>query len=228
MPYVVPTTFTAGTLTNAATLNRNQSVLRSFLDGGMTAADMAATAWVDRRHLVRPFYDGTSQTLHALSGIYSGHAYGDVPTFSRKRWTYVSQHATDPSSASTAVTYTELPGTAFEFSLPRDSYVLYQVTAYPVTPLGTAPNESCRADIYITNSTGTSGTAVSGIRLWSLPQISNAAIGIRRLRQHPWYATAMIPLSAGDYIVGLRGSANGAAYKTVIFRWSISLEAHVL
>lgn len=96
MPYSKVSDFSADTRLVAGTFNDNADAARVYLHQGIVGGDLAASGWVDTRHLAGV----PEQTL--LSGVHhgmSGHAGGQNGAALLSRFTFITQATNGPRSA---------------------------------------------------------------------------------------------------------------------------------
>jgi len=221
MPVVIPNTFVPGTPIEADKVHENLTAVRKWVNGGMVSGDLAtAPAWLDRQHIVRPRYDGITNTFYFVSSILGGQQYGTTPTFAIPRQTYVDMATTDPNAVYAVENYKTVPGTGLSFHTDQLSNVLYQVVAYPQTH-GLSDSTAMVADIIIDRNL-VLPQRDNGVRLYSLGDSPTVFPNAFRIIRHPWSCTGLWSVNAGDHTVEL--IARSSSPKTVIVTWSISLE----
>lgn len=120
MSYTPPTVFADGTTLTAAALEGNAEALRVYLHRGVVAGDLAATQWIDTRHVQPPEIEPYSGVQHGVTGHQGGQWAGGTGlrmTFATK---YLSGQGRTSSSSVHAV-----PNTAFTLDIRRPAKILY-------------------------------------------------------------------------------------------------------
>jgi hypothetical protein len=219
-----PVTMPAGAIlaTNPAGqgVQDNLDKMKDYVDGGVAAADLAADGWAQAKHIMRGHYNPISNSHTFVSGINTGYLsstdemsfVGDGPT---------SRGApSNPEEVSFA-------NTAVDFFLRNNADVLFQFTAYPITPgqalsVSIAGNPLSTASVYL-DGDKKSETKVS-TRLISE---ANSNRNIDVWLPHNWNVWSGFfiakNLAAGHHSFDIRGEVGGRY--TFLMNFSVSLEA---
>jgi hypothetical protein len=120
MSYSPPTTFVDGTILTAADLEGNAEALRVYLHRGIASGDLAATQWIDTRHVQPPAYEPFSGVQHGVTGHQGGQWAGGTGirmTFATK---YLSGQGRQSSSAAHGI-----PNSSFTLQIRRSAKILF-------------------------------------------------------------------------------------------------------
>lgn len=148
MSYTPPNTFTSATVVQAALVQENLAEMQAYANGGVVAGDLSTAVWAETQHIVRPSYEGATQTLTAVSGTSSAAGRGEFVG----RYTYV-QRATSTRNDDVSV-WQFIPGTWKEIELPRAPKALLVQFSFS----GTTPSD---ATVATGTGMGFPGTDVS-------------------------------------------------------------------
>tara|TARA_Y100001938_G_C8101448_1_gene442042 strand:+ start:6576 stop:7319 length:744 start_codon:yes stop_codon:yes gene_type:complete len=124
----------------AATVQGNFEKLSQYIGGSMVAGSGGsgdlATNWVESKHLMKPLYHATSNTMEFVSGFQGG-KFRTVP---KDMMTMVTKYNTNRQNASIVnienALFNYVGNTSIEMRVPRGvRYILVQYTVAPQTPL---------------------------------------------------------------------------------------------
>jgi hypothetical protein len=119
MSYTPPTVFTDGTILTAAALEGNAEALRVYLHRGIVAGDLAATKWIDTRHVQPPEVEPYSGVQHGVTGHQGGQWAGG----SNIRMTFATKYLSGNGRRSSAVH--NIPNTSFTLDIRRSAKILF-------------------------------------------------------------------------------------------------------
>jgi hypothetical protein len=126
-----PVTMPAGTIlaTNAGSqgVQDNLDKMRNYVDGGVVAADLATDNWVDSKHVMRGHYNSIVNMHSFVTGLNGGYAS------KTQEMSFVGDGPTSRGAPSNP-TETTFPNTGTSFFLRDTADVMFQFTAYPITP----------------------------------------------------------------------------------------------
>lgn len=219
---VIPVTFTDGTSITAADMGLNLDTIGKWANGGITGSDLSNTTWVERKHLVRPSWDGISTTWHFMSCLVSGQAFSPATSsYSTSRYSYTNYQTQGASSLSTCI-----PSTGFSFRLPRTAIVIYQFSGNVITNYdSTRPSGNTQIRVII-DRLGIAPIIPSAPILYATADTSSGVSGLTFMPRNPLECSVVQTMSAGDHTVEL--VADSSATKTMLVAWTISLECHWL
>jgi hypothetical protein len=219
-----PVTIPAGNVlaTNASGqgVQNNLDKMVEYVDGGVASGDMATDGWAQAKHIMRGHYNPIVNSHTFVSGINAGYSsstdemsfVGDGPT---------SRGApSNPEEVSFA-------NTAVDFFLRSNADVLFQFTAYPITPgenLGGtgAGNPLSTAYVYLDG-------AIKAETKVATRLISEANSNRQQdvWLPHNWNVWSGFfiskNLAAGQHSFDIRGEVGGRY--TFLMNFSVSLEA---
>lgn len=214
-----PVTIPAGAIVSSNPagegLQDNLDKMKNYVDGGVASGDIAADNWVKPKHIMRGHYDPIVNMHSFVSGLDGSR------TASQDDLSFLGNGYTDrggPSDPSTG----PYPDTTIDFFLRSPADVMFQFTAYPVTPAMPTLNfnYASRVFIYLDD------TQVLGSRCWQTHYPSGLAADLRILPhyQNTWSGFYIAKnLAAGEHTVSLRGFTR--ARYSFLTKWSVSLEA---
>ena len=209
MPYAPTTTFNVGDSVESLLVQENLNEIKEYLNGGIVAGDIATDAWVRTNHIVRGHYNPLTQQLQFVSGVVGGKNFSvltselgflpDAPT---------------AGNAPSVPTLVYQPNTTFDFYLPQDAYVMFQVYMSPIaiSNIGTgSAGDEFVWRIYVDDSEQT-------YTEFKTQWISSAPRKEKAFLNTFWAGE----LAAGEHTISIKGYAE-APY-AIIAAWGISLE----
>ena len=81
MAYSAPNTFSNATKIEAAKVQENVDTLKAYINGNIVAGDVANTAFVEPRHIMKGLYHPSDNRYEMVSGLYIGTSTSDLPVF---------------------------------------------------------------------------------------------------------------------------------------------------
>ena len=219
-----PVTIPAGNVlaTNASGqgVQDNLDKMKDYIDGGVVSGDLATDSWAQAKHIMRGHYNPIVNSHTFVSGINAGYSsstdemsfVGDGPT---------SRGApSNPEELSFA-------NTSVDFFLRSNADVLFQFTAYPITPgqptaVSSAGNPLSTASVYL------DGNKKSETKVYTR-LISDANSNRQQdvWLPHNWNVWSGFfiakNLAAGQHSFDIRGEVGGRY--TFLMNFSVSFEA---
>ena len=126
-----PVTIPAGTIvaTNPAGegLQNNLNKMRDYVDGGVAAGDLATDGWVDAKHVMRGHYNPIVNMHTFATGLDGGYSSAT------DEMSFVGDGPTGRGAPDNPVDM-NFPNTGTSFFLRSAADVMFQFTAYPITP----------------------------------------------------------------------------------------------
>jgi hypothetical protein len=119
MSYTPPNVFTDGTVLTAAALEGNAEALRVYLHRGVAAGDLAATKWIDSRHVQPPEIEPYSGVQHGVTGHQGGQWAGGA----NLRMTFATKYLSGQGRRSSAAH--NIPNSSFTLAIRRSAKILY-------------------------------------------------------------------------------------------------------
>lgn len=209
-----PTSFVAGPVPSA-TVQENLDGVRDYIDGELIAGDLATDNWVQKKHIMRGYYNPITNTHEFVSGLQAGFAAAE------DEYSFICDGPTGRNNISDPE-YNNYPNASFSFYLPEAADVFFEYTAYPITP-DLPPNafDASRAFIFLDE------TRIADSRAWTYHVANTGPRFPYQLGQcrNPWSGFYVAKnLSAGEHSIGLRGFS--VARYSFLTKWSLSLEAY--
>ena len=219
-----PVTIPAGSVlaTNASNqgVQDNLDKMKNYIDGGVASADLATDSWAQAKHIMRGHYDPIANSHTFVSGINAGYSsstdemsfVGDGPT---------SRGApSNPEEVSFA-------NTAVDFFLRSNADVLFQFTAYPITPGSDATSGSGSGNPLSTASVYLDGDKKSETKVSTRLIKDGANRNQDAWLSHNWNVWSGFfiakNLAAGQHSFDIRGEVGGRY--TFLMNFSVSFEA---
>ena len=81
MAYSAPNSFSNATKIEAAKVQENVDTLKAYINGNIAAGDVANTAFVEPRHIMKGLYHPSDNRYEMVSGLYIGTSTSDLPVF---------------------------------------------------------------------------------------------------------------------------------------------------
>tara|TARA_R110000822_G_scaffold62211_4_gene153367 strand:+ start:78 stop:746 length:669 start_codon:yes stop_codon:yes gene_type:complete len=124
MALTIPNDFTTATAIEASKLQANTEAIKVYLNGSVAAGDIQNNAqWATTKHFMKGLYHPVSNTYEMMSGVFSGPALTDLPTFHPG---YAGKFVADFGDSSNAA-----PGCGISFYLDEDADVMLKVNISP-------------------------------------------------------------------------------------------------
>ena len=210
----VRTPFVAGVVP-AATVQTNIDGVKNYVDGGVVAGDLATDNWVERKHIMRGYYNPITNSHEFVSGTQAGF------TASEDEYSFICDGPTGRNDISSPE-YNNYPNAAINFYLPKAADVFFEFTAYPITP-DLPPNafEASRLFIFLDE------TRIIDSRCWTTHVANTGPRFPYQLGQcrNPWSGFYVAKnLAAGNHSLSLRGFS--LARYSFLTKWSVSLETY--
>tara|TARA_R110002051_G_scaffold239574_1_gene300201 strand:+ start:434 stop:1081 length:648 start_codon:yes stop_codon:yes gene_type:complete len=210
----VRTPFVAGVVP-AATVQTNIDGVKSYIDGGIVAVDMATDNWVEPKHIMRGYYNPITNSHEFVSGTQAGFISDE------NEYSFICNGPTGRSNISSPE-YNNYPNAAISFHLPKAADVFFEFTAYPITPDDPQNNYKASRLVIFLDETR---IADSRCRTTHIANTGNRFPYELAKCRNPWSGFYVAKnLVAGNHSIGLRGFS-GARY-SFITKWSVSLEAY--
>jgi hypothetical protein len=219
MSYTPPTVFADGTVLTSAALEGNAEALRVYLHRGIVAGDLAATKWIDTRHVQPPEVEPYSGVQHGVTGHQGGQWAGG----SNIRMTFATKYLSGQGRQSAAVH--NIPNTSFTLDIRRSAKILFHYW----WDLENGKDES----------TATYQAAVEDRQVWIMPyfgSIQNAIAGFgdraQETRNNEFGVSAGYPIGLDLTLIG--GGGYGSKQGTLavdyagVGRASFGLATHSL
>jgi len=214
-----PTTMPAGAVlaTNAGGqgVQDNIDKMRNYVDGGVVSGDMATDNWVDSKHVMRGHYNSIVNMHSFVSGLNGGY------TSERDEMSFVGDGPTgrgEPTNPS----QTNFSNTGVSFFLRGTADVMFQFTAYPITPSVTALASSplTKASIYI-DGVRALQTQVATRHITDSHQDSDFWLAHNFNVWSGFFVSS--GLGQGEHTITIRGETEGRY--SFLMNFSVSLEA---
>lgn len=226
MAYTPPVTFTDATPTTAADVRANLIAAKKYVDGSIVAGDISsATAWAERKHLMRPEYVPVVNRLELITGV-SG---GQTRLGSMQLGTYVSFCNSDKMLSGTAGVVQEVPSVAYDFVLDDKADVRFSFEGYPLAQNDDSAvaivggQGSAWVELYLDDGT-TGEVRYASSRSYTLEEVTGLTPEDDR---HIWYCyTVILSLPAGTHHIRLSGAAS--CLRCVMFAFSFTLQAYYI
>tara|TARA_Y100001973_G_scaffold22377_1_gene33259 strand:- start:1123 stop:1803 length:681 start_codon:yes stop_codon:yes gene_type:complete len=219
-----PVTIPAGNVlaTNASGqgVQDNLDKMKNYIDGGVASADLATDSWAQAKHIMRGNYNPITNSHTFVSGINAGYLsatsemsfVGDGPT---------SRGApAEPQEVS-------FPNTAIDFFLRSNADVLFQFTAYPITPGSDEVSGSGDSNPLSTASVYLDGDKKSETKVSTRLIHDGANRNQDAWLSHNWNVWSGFfiakNLAAGQHSFDIRGEVGGRY--TFLMNFSVSFEA---
>jgi len=216
-----PVTMPAGAIlaTNAGGqgVQDNLDKMKNYVDGGVAVSDMAADGWVQPKHIMRGHYNPIVNMHSFVSGLNGGFISNE------NEFSFVADGPT-ARGAPTNPEQTTFSNTGTSFFLRATADVLFQFTAYPITPSVQGLNEKplTKASVYI-----------DGVRAFQT-QVATRHITDSGSHQasdfwlpHNWNVWSGFFMSSGlgqgEHTITIRGQTEGRY--SYLMNFSVSLEA---
>tara|TARA_Y100001968_G_C19436676_1_gene760091 strand:+ start:2603 stop:3268 length:666 start_codon:yes stop_codon:yes gene_type:complete len=214
-----PVTMPAGAIlaTNPAGqgVQDNLDKMKDYVDGGVAAADIAADGWVESKHIMRGHYNPIVNMHSFVSGLNGGY------TSNENEFSFVADGPT-ARGAPDDPEQTTFSNTGTSFFLRGTADVLFQFTAYPITPSVQVLAESplARASVYI-DGVRAFQTQVATRHIYDGHQLSDFWL------PHNWNVWSGFFVSSGlgqgEHTITIRGETEGRY--SYLMNFSVSLEA---
>ena len=238
MSYSPPTVFADGTILTGAALEGNNEALRVYLHRGIATGDLAATKWIDSRHVQPPEFEPYSGVQHGVSGHQGGQWAGGTNV----RMTFATKYLSGQGRPSSSAVH-GIPNTGFTLQIRRAAKILYHYW----WDLENGPDES----------TASYQVARDERLVWIMPyfgSIQNAVQGYssraQETRNHSLLMSDTYPIGLSQTLVGAGGygskqgtlaldyagsgtatfglAAHSATDRCGIVEWGVSIEAFYL
>jgi hypothetical protein len=237
-----PVVFADGTLL-AATVQANLKGMTDYIGGGVVVGDLqTSSAWVDTKHIMKPSYEATTNTMSFVTGIQGG-KYRTVP---RDLMTVITKWNTARTDSVflpfSSALFNFVANTAIEIRIPRNAkFLLIQYTVNPQTPWFEVPAGSPGGEtqteygLYVAQTPFTLNEINEGLFVrptsssytWSEGSDANRATTLpmtlsRKAGSGFWMMDAP---SADVWYIGLVGRSD-CPY-TIFLNWTITVEAWI-
>lgn len=219
MAYTPPATLVLGSPALASEVQANLDALRTYVCGGAVPADLRVSAWVERKHLVRPAYQPQVNRLELISGVSAGFHR----SASTRLPTYVTIANSDKLQSGDETLVAPVPLTTLDFVMERAGDVRFSFWAQPVVTdqdMPAAGQGEAWAEVVLND--GASGeTRYASSRSWSTEEMVAPAPGTDR---QPWQCFAIVRnLGPGAHHIGIQGGAT--TLRGAILAWGVTLQA---
>lgn len=216
-----PVTMPAGAIlaTNPADqgVQDNLDKMRNYVDGGVIAADMATDNWADSKHIVHGYYNPITNQHTFVSGLNGGY------TAATEEMSFVGDGPTARGAPSNP-TDVNFSNTGMNFFLRGTADVMFQFTAYTITPSINLLNESplTKAAVYV-DGTKEIETQVATRHIIDLQGHQQCDFWLAH-NFNVWSGFFVSSgLTRGDHTFSIRGETEGRY--SFLMNFSVSLEA---
>tara|TARA_R110002051_G_scaffold324613_1_gene422694 strand:+ start:1673 stop:2329 length:657 start_codon:yes stop_codon:yes gene_type:complete len=211
-----PITILAGPIT-ATSIQQNLDKMRNYVDGGVAAADMATDNWVKSKHVMRGHYNPIVNMHTFVTGLDGGYSsatnemsfVGDGPTGRG-----APDNPEDMNFSNTGV----------NFFLRDAADIMFQFTAYPITPSINLQNVSplTKATVYI-DGVKAHETQVATRHITDLSSHQTSDFWLAH-NFNVWSGFFISKnLGGGEHTITIRGETEGRY--SFLMNFSVSLEA---
>ena len=124
MAYSAPKTFSNGAVIVADDVQENIQALQNYCNGGIVAGDIANTAFVEPKHIIKGIYFPIDNSYEMITGFYKGPAITDLPVHNPG---YMGRFVAPQGSDRAAV-----PGTGITFHIEDNADITICICIHPI------------------------------------------------------------------------------------------------
>ena len=213
-----PITIVAGPIT-ATSIQQNSDKMRNYVDGGVASADMATDNWAESKHIMRGHYNPIVNMHTFTTGLDGGYRS------TSDEMSFVGDGPTGRGAPDNPVDM-NFSNTGISFFLRSAADVMFQFTAYPITPsintIGTPLSPLTKATVYI-----------DGVKAYQTQVATRQIIDAGSHQQSDFWIAHNFNvwsgffisknLGEGDHSITIRGETEGRY--SFLMNFSVSLEA---